>query len=132
MFGATGGVGAEIVRQALTAVVRDPSRLSAAGAGLEVFRADLTGSEAVRAAVSGRDAVLSGIGARKKADAQASVATTLTRSVVQAMEAEGVRRLVVVSAAPVGPPAEPRPAVDRMMGSLVSRILRPPRLQDSR
>lgn len=128
VFGATGGVGGEIVRQALaaghevTAVVRDPARLSAAGEGLEVFRADLTDPEAVRAAASGRDAVLSGLGARKKADA--GITTVVTRSVVRAMEAEGVRRLVVVSAAPVGPPAERQPVADRIVGSLVSKILK--------
>ncbi|MFF1700109.1 NAD(P)-dependent oxidoreductase [Streptomyces sp. NPDC058257] len=132
VFGATGGVGGEIVRQALaaghevTAVVRDPSRLSATGTtgeSLEVFRADLTDPEALRAAVAGRDAVLSGLGARKRADA--GITAQLTRSVVRAMEAEGVRRLVVVSAAPVGPPAERRPVVDRIVGSLVSTILKP-------
>ncbi|MDV7216720.1 NAD(P)-dependent oxidoreductase, partial [Streptomyces prunicolor] len=64
VFGATGGIGQEIVRQALasghevTAVVRDPARLTVRGAGLEVFRADLTDPEAVRPAVAGRDAVL--------------------------------------------------------------------------
>ncbi|MEU5684887.1 NAD(P)-dependent oxidoreductase [Streptomyces venezuelae] len=129
VFGATGGVGGEIVRQALaaghgvTAVVRDPARLSVTGEGLEVLRADLTDPEALRAAVTGRDAVLSGLGPRKKADA--GITADLTRSVVRAMEAEGVRRLVVVSAAPVGPPAERQPAVDRIMGSLVARVLKP-------
>ncbi|MCX4665093.1 NAD(P)H-binding protein [Streptomyces sp. NBC_01381] len=128
VFGATGGVGGEIVRQALatghevTAVVRDPARLSATGAGLEVFRADLKDPESLRGAVAGRDAVLSGLGARKKADA--GIAAELTRSVVLAMEAEGVRRLVVVSAAPVGPPPERQPLADRIAGVLVSRILK--------
>ncbi|MEU5958954.1 NAD(P)H-binding protein [Streptomyces sp. NPDC047525] len=129
VFGATGGVGGEIVRQALTAghevtaVVRDPARLGATGEALEVVRADLTDPESLRAAVTGRDAVLSGLGARKKADA--GIAAALTRSVVHAMEAEGVRRLVVVSAAPVGPPAERQPAVDRITVALVSKILKP-------
>ncbi|WP_367044281.1 NAD(P)H-binding protein [Streptomyces sp. Je 1-332] len=129
VFGATGGVGGEIVRQALaaghevTAVVRDPARLKATGEGLEAFRADLTDPESLRAAVAGRDAVLSGLGPRKRADA--GIAAELTRAVLHAMEAEGVRRLVVVSAAPVGPPAEPQPVVDRIMGALVSNILKP-------
>lgn len=129
VFGATGGVGGEIVRQALaaghavTAVVRDPARLKVTGAGLEVFRADLADPEALRAAVAGRDAVLSGLGPHKKADA--GIAAALTRSVVHAMEAEGVRRLVVVSASPVGPPAERQSPVDRIAGALVSKILKP-------
>ncbi|MEV2253006.1 SDR family oxidoreductase [Streptomyces sp. NPDC050147] len=129
VFGATGGVGGEIVRQALaaghevTAVVRDPSRLRARGEGLEVFRTDLTDSQSLRAAVAGRDAVLSGLGARKKADA--GITTTVTRSVVRAMEAERVRRLVVVSASPVGPSPERQSLVDRIAGVLISKILKP-------
>ncbi|KUL51147.1 MULTISPECIES: NAD(P)-dependent oxidoreductase [unclassified Streptomyces] len=128
VFGATGGIGGEIVKQALTAghrvtaVVRDPARLTAEGAGLEVFRADLTDPEALRAAVAGRDAVLSGLGARKRADA--GVATALTRSVLRAMDAEAVRRIVVVSAAPVGPPADRQPLADRAMLALVGAVLK--------
>ncbi|QQC90847.1 NAD(P)-dependent oxidoreductase [Streptomyces alfalfae] len=128
VFGATGGIGGEIVTQALTAghrvtaVVRDPARLTAEGAGLEVFRADLRDPEALRAAVAGRDAVLSGLGARKRADA--GVATALTRSVLRAMDAEAVRRIVVVSAAPVGPPTDRQPLADRAMLALVGAVLK--------
>ncbi|WPO72049.1 MULTISPECIES: NAD(P)H-binding protein [unclassified Streptomyces] len=128
VFGATGGIGGEIVRQALmaghqvTAVVRDPARLAAEGEGLEVFRADLRDAEALRAAVTGRDAALSGLGARKRSDA--GIAAELTRSVVRALEAEGVRRLLVVSAAPVGPPAERQPLVDKVVGLVVSAVLK--------
>ncbi|MFI6205522.1 NAD(P)-dependent oxidoreductase [Streptomyces sp. NPDC051041] len=128
VFGATGGIGQEIVRQALdaghevTAVVRDPARLTVTGAGLEVFRAGLSDPAVVRPAVAGRDAVLSGLGARGRKDA--GVAARLTRTVLGAMEATGVRRLLVVSAAPVGPaPAEDGP-LDRAVRSVVSAVLR--------
>ncbi|MGW1726975.1 NAD(P)-dependent oxidoreductase [Streptomyces sp. NPDC002306] len=157
VLGATGGIGQEVVRQALaaghqvTAVVRDPARLTVTGAGLEVFRADLAEPAALRPAVAGRDAVLSGLGARRRKDA--GVAARLTRTVLGAMEAEGVRRLLVVSAGPVGP--EPDDGLlDRGMRALVSvalkdvyadlrameaelarsttdwTVVRPPRLQD--
>ncbi|MGW7609617.1 NAD(P)-dependent oxidoreductase [Streptomyces sp. NPDC054766] len=128
VFGATGGIGQEIVRQALgkghqvTAVVRDPERLTVTGAGLEVFRADLTDPGSLRPAVAGRDAVLSGLGARSRKDA--GVAARLTRSVLGAMEAERVRRLLVVSAGPVGPGAANDTRVDRAMRRLISGILK--------
>ncbi|MFE2483875.1 NAD(P)-dependent oxidoreductase [Streptomyces mirabilis] len=128
VFGATGGIGQEIVRQALdsghqvTAVVRDPARLTVTGAGLEVFRADLTDPQALRPAVAGRDAVLSGLGARSRKDA--GIATRLTRTVLGAMEAEGERRLLVVSAGPVGPDPEGAALADRAARGLVSLILK--------
>ncbi|MFE9554189.1 NAD(P)-dependent oxidoreductase [Streptomyces sp. NPDC006692] len=128
VFGATGGIGQEIVKQALasghevTAVVRDPARFTVTGTGLKVFRADLTDPEALRAAVAGRHAVLSGLGARKRSDA--GVAARLTRSVIAAMEAEGTRRLIVVSAAPLGPEPEGQPLVDRLMLSAIGALLK--------
>lgn len=128
VFGATGGIGREIVRQALTAghevtaVVRDPARLSVTGDRLEVFRAELAEPEAVRSAVAGRDAVLSGLGARSRKDA--GTATRLTRTVLAAMKAEGTRRLLVVSAGPVGPAPEGDKGIDRAMRGLVSALLK--------
>ncbi|MFF1700462.1 NAD(P)-dependent oxidoreductase [Streptomyces sp. NPDC058252] len=128
VFGATGGIGQEIVRQALesghqvTAVVRDPARLTVEGTGLEVFRADLTDPGLLRPAVAGRDAVLSGLGARSRKDA--GIAGRLTRTVLGGMEAEGVRRLLVVSAGPVGPEPEGAGFADRAARGLISAILK--------
>ncbi|MGY0024552.1 NAD(P)-dependent oxidoreductase [Streptomyces sp. cg35] len=128
VFGATGGIGQEIVKQSLaaghevTAVVRDPARFAVTGERLEVFRGDLTDPGSLRAAVTGRDAVLSGLGPRKRSDA--GIATELTRSVLKAMEAEGVRRLVVVSAGPVGPEPADSPLPDRVMLKMIGSILK--------
>ncbi|MGW1296783.1 NAD(P)-dependent oxidoreductase [Streptomyces sp. NPDC002533] len=128
VFGATGGVGREVVAQALaaghevTAVVRDPARLPEpldARALHGVVRLD--DEAAVRAAVAGRDAVLSGLGSRgRKAN---GVAERLTRRIVSAMEAEDVRRLLVVSAVPVGPKAPGDPLVDRLSRRAVGAVL---------
>ncbi|MER5964204.1 NAD(P)H-binding protein [Streptomyces sp. NPDC002057] len=128
VFGATGGIGREIVGQALasghevTAVVRNPAGLTASGARLTVLRADLTDPEELRGAVKGRDAVLSGLGARGRRDA--GVAARLTRSVLTAMEAEKVRRLLVVSAAPLGPVPDGQALVDRAVLAIVNSVLK--------
>ncbi|MFF9341636.1 MULTISPECIES: NAD(P)-dependent oxidoreductase [unclassified Streptomyces] len=130
VFGATGGIGQEIVRQALgaghevTAVVRDPARFAVTGERLEVFRADLSDAGALRPAVAGRDAVLSGLGARSRADAAAGIAARLTRPVLAAMGETGVRRLVVVSAAPVGPAPADEGLLDKAVLAVISRVLK--------
>ncbi|MGP9019223.1 NAD(P)-dependent oxidoreductase [Streptomyces sp. BR1] len=126
VFGATGRIGRQVVQQALaaehqvTAVVRDPARCTLSGPGLEILRGDLSDPESLRPAVAGRDAVLSGLGANKRADAAAGIAARLTRSIVTAMDAEGTRRLLVVSAGPVGPDAPDDPFLDRLTLTLVN------------
>ncbi|MFG1840309.1 NAD(P)-dependent oxidoreductase [Micromonospora sp. NPDC049175] len=108
VFGATGGIGSHVVRQALdrgmtvTAVVRDPARLDVRHPALEVTTVStLDDADALGPAVRGSDAVLSGVGPRGRHDGP--VASTATRAILGAMHAEGVHRLVAVSAAPVGP-----------------------------
>ncbi|MFJ8249135.1 NAD(P)-dependent oxidoreductase [Streptomyces sp. NPDC094466] len=128
VFGATGGVGREIVGQSLaaghevTVVVRDPDRLPERLDRAALHAAvRLDDPAAVRAAVAGRDAVLSGLGSRgRKAN---GVAERLTGRILTAMEAEGVRRLVVVSAVPVGPEPADDPLVDRLMRKAVGAVL---------
>jgi len=112
---ATGGIGHELLEQSgdaghdVTAVVRDPTRLSRPASSVAV---DLAHPDpgALKAAVNGCDAVLSGLGPRSKSDT--GVASTGTTAIVDAMRATGTRRLLVVSAAPIGTvpsPAYPRP-----------------------
>ncbi|THA72893.1 NAD-dependent epimerase/dehydratase family protein [Streptomyces sp. A0958] len=129
VFGATGGIGQEIVRQAVaaghevTAVVRDPARLAVPLSDVTVHAAArIDDPEALREAVAGRDAVLSGLGARgRKAE---GIAERLTRTVLTAMEAEGTRRLLVVSAAPVAPEPADDPLLDRMVRSVIGAVLK--------
>lgn len=128
VFGATGGIGQEVVKQGLaaghevTAVARDPARLTVSGPGLEVFRADFADPDVLRPAVAGRDAVLSGLGARSRKEA--GTATRVTVPVLRALEAEGVRRLLVVSAAPVGPVPEGEPFLDRAVRAVIGTLLK--------
>jgi putative NADH-flavin reductase len=110
VFAATGGIGRQLLDQALaaghdvTAVVRNPAKLPAE---VRAVTADLAtaGPAALEPAVAGADAVLSGLGPRSRADA--GVASRGTLAIVEAMRATGVRRVVVVSAAPVATVASP-------------------------
>jgi uncharacterized protein YbjT (DUF2867 family) len=115
IIAATGGIGRNAVQQALaaghdvTAVARNPLQLPA---GVQQVTADLSHVEgsSLEAALAGADAVLSGLGPRSRADA--GVTSRGTRVIAEAMRATGVRRLVVVSAAPIGTvpsPARPNP-----------------------
>jgi uncharacterized protein YbjT (DUF2867 family) len=118
VFGATGRIGGHVVRQALdaghrvTAVVRDPARFDLSHPALEVATVPgLTDPEVLRPVLEGRDAAISGVGPRGRKDGP--VASSATRGILRAMEASGVRRLVVVSAVPVGPVPEGESFVNR-------------------
>jgi putative NADH-flavin reductase len=119
IFGATGGIGGQLMEQAaaagheVTAVVRDPSKLAPSQNGVRVVRANLGAAEpgVLQSAVAGADAVLSGVGPR--AMTKAGVAEHGTLAIVRAMQATGVRRIVVVSAAPISTvpsPGRPNPS----------------------
>jgi uncharacterized protein YbjT (DUF2867 family) len=108
VFGATGGIGRHVVRQALdaghkvTAVVRDPARLGVSHPSLEVVTVPgLTDAELLRPATDGSDAAISSVGPRSPKDVR--VASSATRGILRALEASGVRRFAAVSAVPVGP-----------------------------
>jgi putative NADH-flavin reductase len=129
VFGATGGTGKEVVRQALdaghqvAAVVRDPARLPISHSALEVVTADVTDPESLRPALAGREAVISALGPRGKKEV--GIASRALRSIVRAMEANDVRRLVVISAVPVGPVPEGEMFLYRSVAlPLLRRILR--------
>jgi putative NADH-flavin reductase len=117
VFAATGGIGRQLLDQTVaaghdvTAVARNPSTLPQA---VRTVAADLAEVDpaALEPAVAGADAVLSGLGPRSRSDA--GIASVGTRAIVQAMQATGVRRIVVVSAAPVATVASPgRPSPPR-------------------
>ena len=115
IIAATGGVGQQLLAQAVaaghdvTAVVRNPGKLSRQ---VRAVTTDLTAPDpaALESAIAGTDAVLSGLGPHSNADA--GIASQGTRAIVAAMHATGVRRIVVVSAAPVATvpsPGRPHP-----------------------
>ncbi|MEA5454125.1 NAD(P)-binding oxidoreductase [Sinomonas sp. JGH33] len=102
VFGATGGTGLEVVRQAaaagheVTAVVRDPARLAPVP-GVAVVRADVMDPASIAPSLVGADAVVSALGNRDIRHAT-TVCSGGVASIIEAMEGANVRRLAVVSA----------------------------------
>ncbi|MBA0054068.1 NAD-dependent epimerase/dehydratase family protein [Streptomyces sp. AJS327] len=129
VFGATGGTGTQLVRQALdaghevTAVVRDPGRLDVRHERLEIVTAEVTDDATLRPAVRGRDVALSALGAT--GNRTAGIASRGTRAILRALEAEGVPRYLGVSAVPVGPtPPGENPLFRVTLAPLVRRVFR--------
>jgi putative NADH-flavin reductase len=102
LFGATGGTGSQVLDLAcaagheVTAVVRDPARLTGDGRQLMVVMANVMDPKAIGPLVAGRDAVVTAIGPRE-GRTPSTVQTDSTGSIVTAMRHNGTRRLIVVS-----------------------------------
>ncbi|WP_406278685.1 NAD(P)-dependent oxidoreductase [Embleya sp. NBC_00896] len=129
VFGATGATGGHILRQAaaaghkVTAVVRAPSQPAVEHPNIDVVRADVTDPAELRTALEGRDAVLSGLGPRNRKST--GIAERGTAAILAAMADTGVRRLVTISAAPVGPtPSEDSLFVRGMLIPILRAVLK--------
>lgn len=129
VFGATGGTGTELVRQALdaghevTAVVRDPARLIAPrNSRLRVVSADVMDAGAIVPAVEDSDAVVSALGRRPSGPAR--VCSDGVRNILSAMDKTGVRRLAVVSAAGAYNDPHDGPVTRLVAKPLLQRLLR--------
>ncbi|MEU4802548.1 NAD(P)H-binding protein [Actinosynnema sp. NPDC023587] len=93
VFGASGGTGAQVVARAraagheVTAVVRTANGRDAV--------ADVTDPESIGSVVAGADVVVTAIGTRGRGPTTVQADSTAT--IVRAMRARGLRRLIVVS-----------------------------------
>jgi putative NADH-flavin reductase len=120
VFGATGGTGEEIVRQAssdghtVTAVVRRPDAVRKFGDGVRVVRGDVTDASSIRGALDGSEAVLSALGSRSLGT-PTNVYSDGIANVIAAMREAGVRRLLCVSAVPVGRDSPGHNVVERYL-----------------
>ena len=116
VFGATGGIGRQLVRQALDlghAVTAVGRREFEAGVARVVAVPDFADVDRLREAVAGCDAALSTVGPRSRADG--AVASGITKHILAALTSAGVSRFEAVSASPVGP----RPAGDGFLDRYV-------------
>ena len=107
VFGATGGTGVELCKQAVdaghnvTAYVRNPEKLQAIP-NLNTVKAELNDEAAMDAAVKDKDAVLCALGGKGllSRDTTCSVGT---KAIISSMKKQGVSRLIVCSSYGVGP-----------------------------
>lgn len=129
IFAATGRTGRHALTQGLdaghdvTAVARNPQHLPEEA---RLVTADLTVADPalLESAVAGVDAVISTLGPRGKAEA--GIASRGTRAIVDAMQATGTRRLVVVSSesmTTIASPERPNPPKHDPGEGLVLRYL---------
>ena len=135
VFGASGRMGIELVRQGVaaghevTAVVREGSTVqlptpagSVGGAG-ELVTADVMDPQAIASVVEGCDAVLSVLG--PPGNGPSTVLTDGAQSVLRAMGETGVRRFLVVSVAGIHSKGD-GPVTKYVVKPILQRILREP------
>ena len=107
IVGATGGTGRHLIAQALerqyqvTALVRNPARLNIVHPRLTVVRGDVLDAASVDAAVRGQDAVVCALG-HKRFFYPTRILSNGTRTLLRAMEAHDVQRLVCQTSLGVG------------------------------
>jgi putative NADH-flavin reductase len=103
ILGATGGTGRALIEQALergyqmTAFVRSLQKLGGPREGVTALQGDPRSFDELRVALPGHDAVLSAIG--PPGPGATTIVGDVARSTVTAMQAAGVRRLLVVGVA---------------------------------
>lgn len=104
VIGAGGQIGSVIVTEALsrghsvTAVVRDPSKITRTDANLRVVAGDVTDVNSIAAAVAGHDAVISAIGPNH-AIGNNDILRESAHNLIAGLKQAGVKRLLVVGGA---------------------------------
>jgi putative NADH-flavin reductase len=107
IIGATGGTGRQLVTQALergyavTALVRDPSRLQTVHPQLVVMKGDVLDEGSVEAAMRGQDAVICALG-HKRFFYPTRILSDGTQNILRAMETHSVARLVCQTSLGIG------------------------------
>ena len=130
VFGATGVVGREVLSQALaaghhlTAYVRNPAKLNLDHPELTVIAGELTDTAAVRRAVHGADAVISALGPSLDRKATGMPLIDGTRTILDAMDAEGVERYIGMATPSLRDPHD-RPSLLGRVVPIMGRTLFP-------
>lgn len=126
IFGASRGVGINIVEQALqaghvvTAFVRSPETFKLQHANLTVFKGDAMDAVAVEQAIAGQEAVISALGPTRPPVPH--MMETSAKNIVAGMNKHGVKRLVSTTGAGVRQPEDQPKFIDHFMGFLLNLL----------
>ena len=126
VFGASRGVGLEVVKQALeggyqvTAFVRSPEKFTVTHPNLTVFKGDSMDAEAVEKAIAEQDAVISALGPTRPPVPH--MMETSAKNIVAGMRKHGVRRLVSTTGAGVRQPEDQPKFIDHFIGFLLNLL----------
>ena len=126
IFGASRGVGYQVVKQALeaghtvTAFVRSPEKFTLKHANLTICEGDSMDAAAVERAVAGQDAVISALGPTRPP--VANMMETSAKNIVAAMKKHGVRRLVSTTGAGIRQPEDKPKLADHFIGFLLNLL----------
>jgi len=107
IVGASGGTGRQLVAQALerghavTALVRNPSKLGIEHQNLRIVQGDVLDYASVEAAVRGQEAVISALG-HKQYFRPSRILSEGTRNILRAMETHGVPRFICQTSLGIG------------------------------
>ena len=157
IFGATGNLGLQLVTKALeeghevTAVVRNPAKLTLRSPLLHIVQADVTDPDAILPTLDHADVVISAIG--PNGNEVTTICQDSAKSIVTAMEKAGVRRLLWTSGSMIADDGDnffmrniAKPMVRKLMSNVADgmtkaeavihnsrldwTVVRPPRLTD--
>ena len=124
VFGASRGVGINVVEQALqaghivTAFVRSPETFKLQHANLTVFKGDAMDASAVEQAIAGQEAVISALGPTRPPVPH--MMETSAKNIVAGMKKHGVKRLVSTTGAGVRQPEDQPKPIDHFIGFLLN------------
>jgi len=124
VFGASGGTGLEIVKQALeaghvvTAFARNPAKVTIEHPKLTRVTGDVLDAAAVNQAVAGQDAVISALGPSRPP--VPGMMETAAKNIVAAMQGAGIRRLVSTPGAGVRDAKDQPRLIDHIMKGLLT------------
>lgn len=130
VFGASRGVGFQVVEQGLqaghhiTAFVRNPEKMQITHPALKIFQGDAMDADAVDRAIAGHEAVISALAPARPLIPH--MMETSAKNIVAAMQTHAVRRLISMTGAGVRQPEDEPKFVDhffRIMLHLLARTV---------